>query len=79
MIIIIGFSKVIASPDKPDRDDQSHLTLWGISDIDHNTNNEDHGPFEWIYVIIRTDFCCIRVFMIMDSVYSQYKISYLVM
>ena len=30
-----------ASPDKPDRDDKSHLTLWGISDIDHNTNNED--------------------------------------
>ena len=51
MIIIIGFRKVIASPDKPDRDDKSHLTLWGISDIDHNTNNEDHGPFEWIYVI----------------------------
>ena len=71
MIIIIGFRKLIASPDKPDRDDKSHLTLWGISDIDHNANNEDHGPFEWIYVIIGTDFCCISVFLIMDSVYSH--------
>ena len=22
------------------------------------------GPFKWIYVIIGTDFCCIRVFII---------------
>ena len=57
MIIIIGFRIVIASPDKPDCDDKSHLTLKGISDVDHSTNNEDHGPFEWIYVIFGTDFC----------------------
>ena len=61
---------MIASPHKPDREDKSHLTLLGISDIDHNTNNEDHGPFKWIYVIFGTDFCCIRVFIVMDSVYS---------
>ena len=71
MIIIIGFRIVIASPDKPDCDDKSHLTLKGISDVDHSTNNEDHGPFEWIYVIFGTDFCCIHVFLIMDSVYSH--------
>ena len=71
MIIIIEFRRVIASPDKPDRDDKSHLTLWGISDIDHNTNIEDHRPFEWIYVIFGTYFCCIHVFLIMDSVYSH--------
>ena len=34
------------------------------SDIDHNDNNEANGPFKWIYVIIGTDFCCIRVFII---------------
>ena len=67
MIIIIGFRIVIASPDKPDCDDKSHLTLKGILDVD----NEDHGPFEWIYVICGTDFCCIHVFLIMDSVYSH--------
>ena len=33
-------------------------------DIDHNVNNEADGPFKWIYVIIGTDFCCIRVFII---------------
>ena len=71
MIIIIGLSKVNASPDKPDWGAKSHLTLWGISDIDHNANNEENGPFKWIYVIIRTDFCVIRVFIIMDSVYSH--------
>ena len=49
----------------------SHLTLKGIWDVDQNTNNEDHGPFEWIYVIFGTDFCCICVFLIMDSVYSH--------
>ena len=34
------------------------------SDIDHNANNEADGPFKWIYVIIGTDFCCIRVLII---------------
>ena len=71
MIIITGLRKVNSSPDKPDREAKSHLTLWGISDIDHNVNNEEHGPFKWIYVIIRTDFCCIRVFIMIDSVYSH--------
>ena len=51
MIIIVGLRIFIASPYKPDCDDKSHLTLKGISDVDHITNNVDHGPFEWIYVI----------------------------
>ena len=34
------------------------------SDIDHNANNEADGPFKWRYVIIGTDLCCIRVFII---------------
>ena len=38
--------------------------MGNISDIDHNVNNEAGGPFKWIYVIIGTDFCCIRVFII---------------
>ena len=66
VIIIVGFRIVVTSPYKPDCGDKSHLTLKGISDVDHNTNNEDHGPFEWIYVICGTDFCCIHVFLIMD-------------
>ena len=69
VIIIVGFRKVIASPYKPDCDDKSHLTLKGISDVDHNTNSEDHGPFECIYVMFGTDFCVIHVFLIM--VYSH--------
>ena len=71
VIIIAGFRKVIASPYKPDCDDKSHLTLKGILDVDLNTNSEDHGPFECIYVMFGTDFCVIHVFLIMDSVYSH--------
>ena len=41
-----------------------YYTTGNLSDIDHNANNEANGPFKWIYVIIRTDFCCIRVFII---------------
>ena len=41
-----------------------HYTTGNISDVDHNVNNEADGPFECIYVIIGTDFCCIRVFII---------------
>ena len=41
-----------------------YYTTGNLSDIDHNINNEADGPFKWIYVIIRTDFCCIRVFII---------------
>ena len=39
-------------------------TTGNISDVDHNVNNGADGPFECIYVIIGTDFCCIRVFII---------------
>ena len=38
--------------------------MGNLSDIDLNVNNEADGPFKWIYVIIGTDFCCIRVFII---------------
>ena len=38
--------------------------MGNLSDIDHNVNNEADGPFKWIYVIIGTYFCCIRVFII---------------
>ena len=41
-----------------------HYTTRNQSDIDHNVNNEADGPCKWIYVIIGTDFCCIRVFII---------------
>ena len=41
-----------------------YYTMGNLSDIDHNVNNEANGPFKWIYVIIGTDFCCIRVFII---------------
>ena len=42
-----------------------YYTTGNLSDIDdHNANNEANGPFKWIYVIIRTDFCCIRVIII---------------
>ena len=41
-----------------------YYTTGNLSDIDHNANNEAIGPFKWIYVIIRTDFCCIRVIII---------------
>ena len=41
-----------------------YYTTGNQSDIDHNANNEADGPFKWIYVIIGTDFCCIRVFII---------------
>ena len=38
--------------------------MGNISDIDDNAKHEADGPFEWIYVIIGTDFCCIRGFII---------------
>ena len=41
-----------------------YYTTGNLSDIDHNANIEANGPFKWIYVIIGTDFCCIRVFII---------------
>ena len=41
-----------------------YYTTGNLSDIDHNANNEADGPFKWIYVIIGTDFCVIRVFII---------------
>ena len=31
------------------------------------------GPFKWIYVIIGTDFCCIRVFIIVG--FSKVNVS----
>ena len=41
-----------------------YYTTGNISDLDDNAEYEAIGPFEWIYVIIGTDFCCIRVFII---------------
>ena len=41
-----------------------YYTTGNISDIDDNAKHQADGPFEWIYVIIGTDFCCIRVFII---------------
>ena len=41
-----------------------YYTTGNISDIDDNAKYEANGTFEWIYVIIGTDFCCIRVFII---------------
>ena len=41
-----------------------YYTTGNLSDIDDNVNSEADGPFKWIYLIIGTDFCCIRVFII---------------
>ena len=41
-----------------------HYTTRNLSDIDHNVNNEADGPCKGIYAIIGTDFCCIRVLII---------------
>ena len=41
-----------------------YYTTGNLSDIDHSANNEANGPFKWTYVIIGTDLCCIRVFII---------------
>ena len=41
-----------------------YYTTGNILDIDDNAKHEADGPFEWIYVIIGTDFCCICVFII---------------
>ena len=49
---------------KPDCLRYLYYTTRNISDVDHNVNNEAEGPFKCIYVIIRTDFCCNRVFII---------------
>ena len=53
-----------------------YYTTGNLSDIDHNANNEANGPFKWIYVIIRTDFCWIRVYIIIGLrkvIASPYK------
>ena len=44
-------------------------------DVDHNVNNEAEGPFECVYVKIRTNLCCSKVYFMYDSVYSHYQLS----
>ena len=53
-----------------------YYTTGNLSDIDHNANNEANGPFKWIYVIIRTYFCWIHVYIIIGLrkvIASPYK------
>ena len=50
MFIIIGLSKVNASPYNPDWGAKSRQTLWGILDIANNARYEADGPFVCIYV-----------------------------
>ena len=57
MFIIVGFSKVNASPNKPDWRAKSRPTLRGILDIADNARNEADGPFMFIYVKSWLDLC----------------------
>ena len=50
-----------------------YYTTGNISDLDDNAEYEAKGLFEWIYVIIGTDFCSIRVFIIIG--FSKVKAS----
>ena len=57
MFIIVGLSKVNASPNKPDCGAKSRPTLRGILDIANNARYEVDGPFMFIYVKSWLDLC----------------------
>ena len=56
VFIIIGLSKVNASPYNPDWG-ESRPTLWGTSDIANKARYEAEGPFVCIYVKSWMDLC----------------------
>ena len=81
VFVIIGLSKVITSPDKPDirtEGAESRLTLWGTSDSANNAIYEADGPSVYIYINVKSwmDLCLIwNIYYMLDSVYSHNKLS----
>ena len=57
MFIIVGFSKVNASPNKPDYGEKSLPTLRGKLDISDTARYEADGPLMLIYVKSWLDLC----------------------